>query len=794
MSGLLQDLRHAVRLLRKTPGFTLAAILTLGLGIGANTAIFTLVEGVFLGPLPYREAERLVSLHDVQAAQADAPASYPEYIDWKGRGEIFESVAACFTLRSILTGAGDPFDASTRFVAGDLLAVLGTRPALGRDFLPEEEVAGGPGAAIVSHALWQSRLSADPAIVGRMVTLDGRAVTIVGVLEAGFRIERDADVWIPLRPTPDMVPRGMHFLNVYARLKDGVDAARARRELETFAAGLRAGGVTDHDVALTPLRARIVGDAGRTLLLLQVAVVAVLLIACANVASLTLARSAARRSEIAVRLALGASRGRIVRQMLTEGLVLAMSGGALGVLLAWWGVDAGVSSGAFAVPGEIRPGIDPAVLAFTLGVSIAAALLFGLVPAWQATGASLQASLAQGGRSDAARRGSLRRALVACEVAISVVLLIGSGLLLRSLWRALEEPIGFDPARVLSLDVHLGDPRYAEPARAAGFVEEARRNIAALPGVESAAAVLTIPLSGGSANGNFGIDGRTFPAGSEPIADKLTATPGYFRTMRIPLLRGRDFDDRDRAGAPGVAIVNEALARQWFRGVDPVGKRIAFNWQTEGYQTIVGVVADTKMSQVEESPRPAIYVPVAQRPDTALTFVVRTASPPAAMARALGETIHALDRNQPVPAPRTMESIVSDSLTPRRAPAALVGAFASVALALAALGIYGLLSFSVAQRTHEIGLRMALGARAADVLRMILREGLSTTLAGVGLGLIAGLALTRLISGMLYGVSSSDPATFAAVAITLTAVALVPAYVPARRATRIDPMAALRNE
>jgi len=804
MHNLLQDLRYAVRALLKNPSFALIAIVTLALGIGANTAIFSIVNAVLLRPLKYPDPEQLVLVTDTQPPSDETPADYAEYLDWREQAQIFQHLAAYFNTTFTLTGLGDPQQLWGARISANTLPTLGVNPIMGRGFRLEEEVRGSERVALISYGFWQRQFAGDPKVVGQSITLDTNPFTVIGVLPSTFRAlnpvdiqtGQERDVWIPLRLNAEIAPRGLHFMTVFGRLRPGVSIEQANAAMAGVNANLQKVHSINHGARLISLQQAIVPQTMRTsLFLLLGAVGFVLLIACGNVANLLLARSTARQKEIAIRLALGASRARLARQLLTESLLLALLSGAAGLLISLWGVSVFVTAARALIPRLDEVGLDFRVLLFTLGVSLATGLLFGLVPAWRASKSAMHETLKEGGRTGVgAGQQRLRGLLVVAEMALSLVLLIGAGLLVKSFVHVLTADKGFDVEQVLTANLTLSSVKYGEPKQQALFFQQFLESVKTVPGVEAAAIVNNAPLAGGGTNGGIIIEGRPDDPQKRPIAEKSIISPEYFNVMRTSLVRGRVFNDRDNVSGVPVAIINESLARRYFAGEEPIGKRIDFNWDTKGTQEIVGIVRDVKQYGLDLPTEPTIYVPYLQRPDSGMTAVVRSSLDPASLVGALRKQLIALDKEQPLAQVRTMEQVVAESTAQRRVMVMVSAVFGALALLLAALGLYGVMAYTVTLRTREIGVRMALGAQRGDVLRLVIRNGMALALIGIAVGLTGAVALTRLMVSLLFNVTPTDAITFTVVPALLILVALLACFIPARRATKVDPLVALRYE
>jgi putative ABC transport system permease protein len=806
MDHLTQDIHYALRRLVKAPGFTFVAVVTLALGIGANSAIFSVVNGVLLKPLPYPESDRLVGVYHVYDKSREV-MSGPNFIDVTRAAASLENAAAVSTSGIILTGEGDPVRLAIARVSASLFNVLRVRPALGRTFNADEDTPGRTDVVVLSHGLWQTRFGSDPNVIGRRIQMDGVAKEVIGVMPASFSYPEGREAWLPIAYDESFVSkqRGAWYLRVVARLKPGITPAQSAAEVETLGRNLaRQYPDANEGLGMTtfPLHEAMVGDIRRSVFVLLGAVGFVLLIACANVANLLLARAAGRESEMAVRSALGAGRGRLVRQLLTECVILSLAGGALGLLLGVWGVAFLVSLKPQGIPRLDAVTVDATVILFTAGIAVVTGLLFGMVPALHATRFGLSGSLKEGGRGAVTSRGGARArgTLVIVEMALAVMLLAGAGLLMRSFLRLQSVDPGFDPSQTLSFELSLPDSRYkADPPRFA-FFDQLLPRLRALPGVSSAEAVMALPLSGMNFNISFSVAGRPpVPPAQEPAMEVRVATPGYFSAIGIPLKRGRWFTDDDRDGTPRVTLLTESAAQKYFPNEDPIGKTINLGWgrgagKGKAGGAVVGIIGDVKEAGLNEPAAPEIYLPYRQWPITSMSVVMKTTTPPESLAGAVQQEVHAIDPNLPVSNIGSLEKIISKSISQPRFYMLLLSIFASVALLLAAIGIFGVLSYAVSQRTREIGIRMALGAPGRTVVNLIVRQAMILVASGIAAGTIAGLLVSETMAKMLFSVTPTDPVTFGGVAAVLVGVALFASYLPARRATRVDPIVALRAE
>jgi putative ABC transport system permease protein len=810
MGTLIQDIRYGARMLRKSPAITLVAVVSLALGIGANTAIFSVVNAILLKSLPYEDADRIVLVwgNIVAEGKDRSQVSATDVDDWRNQNNVFEEVTTYGSFQPIMTGNGEPERIPAMQVGDGYFKVMKGEPLLGRVFIPEEQEDGKDQVIVLSYGLWKQRFGGDPNVVGQTVLLSGRPYTIVGVMPVTFRplpatlVAADAQYYRPVAEPHDEEQRASRHLRAIARLKPGVTLEQAQSEMNVIAGRLERehpSHNTGYGVRLTTLREDTVGDLRPTLLLLLGAVAFVLLIACANVGNLLLARSAARQKEIAIRAALGAARVRLVRQLITESLLLSVLGGAAGLLLALWATSLIESLGAQVTPLLNGVEIDHRVLQFTILISLLTGIVFGLAPALHVSKPDLNESLKEGGRNSGAgsSRSSLRRALVVSEVAMALVLLICAGLLIKSVMRLRNVSPGFNTENALTMNVNLPGAKYPKPATWVAFYDQIIERIESLPGVQSAGVTSVLPLSGNFDGRSLAVEDRPKPRGEEISVDLYIVTPGYLRTMAIPLMKGRALAEQDTDNQPLVALINETMAKELWPGEDPVGKRIKFPGSARNpqpWRTVVGVVNDVKQYGLDKKAPMQIYLPEAQYPTSFMTLVVRTSVEPASMIAAIKSEILAAGPDQAVYDIRTIEQLLSESISLRRFAMMLLIIFGGVALTLAAVGIYGVISYSVTQRTHEIGIRLALGAGRRDVLKLVVGQGMMYALTGIAIGVAASFALTRLMASLLYGVSATDGATFILISLALTGVALGATFVPARRAMKVDPMVALRYE
>jgi predicted permease len=807
LEDLSQDLRYALRGLRKHRSFTAVAVITLALGIGANTAIFTVINTVLLRPLPYEEPDQLVMLTETIGDRL-AGVSYQNFVDWRNQTTVFDNVMALRPRESFnLTGAGESERLQGRLVSANFLSTLGVKPVRGRDFLAEEDQPSATPVVLISHALWQRRFGADENLVGKQLTLNGQQFTVIGITPPNFRFGADTDVSVPIGLSAERFRlRGKDpGITAFARLKEGTSIETANAELNTIAARLEQqypDTNTGRRVRIESLRESVVGDIRPTLLTLLGAVGFVLLIACANVANLLLTRSAARQREMAIRTALGAGRLRILRQLFTESLVLALAGGVVGLLLAIWGTNVISSYIPEGIPRMSELGVDGSVLAFTFGASLLTGLFFGLAPALQSAKTNLTETLKEGERNSSPSHNRAGSLLVISEVALTLVLLVGAGLLVKSFWRLSQVNPGFNPQNVLAMQISVS-ARPDEGPRVDNFLSELQQRLQRLPGIQAVSVSNGLPFEGA----NFPpitIEGRPAPApGQDPNGLLYMVSTDYFKTMGIDLVRGRLFSSEDRRDTPQVALIDEVFARQHFPNEDPLGKRFKLNTPGAESHEIVGVLRHVEHTSLDgqTANTAEFYFNFDQIPVTTLpryvrrvNLLVRTAVEPLSLAAPVRNQIAALDKDQAVFNVRTMEQALSQSVAARRFSMILLAVFAILALILAAVGIYGVISYSVAQRTREVGIRMALGARTSDVLKLVVRDGLKLVLIGVGVGLAGALLLTRLMTTLLFGVAATDTVTYGTVAMVLVVVALIACCIPARRATKVDPLVALRFE
>jgi putative ABC transport system permease protein len=808
MLMLWQDVRYGLRMLAKSRGFSAVVVLTLALGIGANTAIFSVVSAVLLRPLPFPEPDGLVDLLrvDSRTGEKSRAQSYPDFADLRAQSTSFEAVAAYDQGSATMTGTGDPIHLNTGIFSADMSRVLRVPPIIGREFTAAEDKPG-THVALLSYRLWKTRFGGDKKVTEKQIVLDGTPYTVAGVMPDDFQFPLDSqpvDLWttIAVEGAKSQAERGSHFLGVIGRLRSGTTLAAASAEAAEISSRL---GKQYQDtnsrwrMALEPEMEELVGDARPALMMVLGAVGFLLLIACANAANLLLARSAGRQREMAIRASLGAAKRRILAQLLTESVLLSLAAGALGLLLAVWGTAALVNLPSLGIPRLASAGVDGRALIFTVAVSLFTGILFGLAPALHASRFNLFRSLKEGSRSatEGVGRSRIRALLVISQVSLAVVLLIGASLLIESVFHLLHESPGFEPQGVMAFNLDLPDSRYGKPEQSADFFRDLLGRIRSVPGVTNASGVLPLPLSGDRMRTSFEIEGQPMAKSDLPSTNIRAVGLDYFQTMRIPLLAGREFGARDNRQAPHVVIINQTLARRFFGRESPIGKRIKpgmTSGKSDSLCEIVGVVGDVKHRRLWLPDEPETYVPYDQNPIGGMSIVVRSADDPMTLLPALRTQVQALDPQLPLYKAQRMEDYVAASVAQRRFTSLLCSIFAGAGLLLAVVGLFGVISYNVAQRTHEIGVRVAVGAEKADILRLILQEGMAITLVGVGVGLVGAIGLSSLVKSQLFGISATDPMTFLGVVVTLSLVALAACYLPARRAARVDPMVALRYE
>ena len=813
----MTDLRFAIRQLIKSPGFAAIAIIALALGIGANTAMFSVVNAILLRPLPFPQSDRLTMIWQTNPEVAKmgfplAPTSVPDFQDWRAQARSFEAISTIDGWTTNLTGSEEPERLGGARVSANLFSLLQVAPILGRGFVTGEDQLGHDHVVVLSQDLWQRRFGGDRSIIGRKLILDQEPYAVVGVMPSGFRFPSDTgmpaymtfgarcEIWAPFAPSEGRAKnRGAHNLAVIGRLKPGVSLTSAQSEMNTLAARFARqypDSNKDWGVRLVSLQKQAAAGSERILSVLMAAVGCILLIACANVANLLLARGLGRQKEIAIRRALGASRWRVVRQLLTESVLLALAGGSLGVLFAIWGSDLLLVIAPTSLPRLSEVRIDGGVLVFTLLVSLVTGVLFGLAPALQSSRIGLSEKLKEGDRGSTAGHARLRNGLIVSEVALALMLLIAAGLLIESFAQLARVQPGFNPERVLTFNISLPDNPYRDDARAAAFYDQLVRRIEGLPGVKSAAAGNVLPLSGAEEVDGFQIEGQPASTGMVQTANFRWITPDYFKALQIPLQRGRVFTERDKKDAPAVAIIDETMARLYFPGVNPIGQRFkATNEKKPVFREIVGVVGDVRHTSLDAKPGPHIYLPESQAGLQILTVAVRSVgTEPSALLQMVRREVAAVDPDVPIADIRTMEEMVASSIAPWRFTMVLLSVFAGVALLLASVGIYGVLAYAVTQRRREIGIRMSLGAQRRDVLQLFLSQGMTVTLLGIVIGLGGAWGATRIMRSLLYSVSPTDPRVFLGVPLLFAAVALLASFFPARRAAQVNPVIALRSE
>jgi putative ABC transport system permease protein len=802
METLIQDVRYGLRMLRRNPGFSLTAILILAVGIGANSAVFSIVDSILLRPLPYTDSDRLVMLRDTGDRDTKVPMSFPEFKAWRERKEIFESVGAYFQGSADLTSPGEPQQFDTIRVSTELLPMLGTKLKEGRQFTAQEELHDGPPSVIISDSFWRNRLHSDPGAVDSTLTLNDKVFTIVGILPADFHFANDPDLVLPLRLNLDMAPPRYNFLHLIARLRPGVTLQQARSAAIVAVKSVNdaASSTEGTSVSMASLQESLIGDSRPLLLALLGTVAFVLLIACANTANLLLARAAAREKEIAIRISLGSARTRLIRQLLTESLLLAVIGGALGLALAQWGLGLLVNLLQERLPHSTEVHLDGPVLIFTAAISVLTGVLFGLAPAVQASRRNLVDRLKLGGRLSGgiSQVQVIRNTLIVVEIAFSLVLLAGTGLLLRSFIRLANVDKGFDADHILTMHIDVPSGKYPDPKREINYLNQIVQNAKNLPGVESVGFVTNLPFSGNAVSGDFLIQGVDFDPANLSNASKQFIVGDYFRAMHMTLVKGRLLDSSDTAQSRPVVVVDQGFVRHYFPNEDPIGKRIDVGWGTRRWSEIVGVVGDAREFAMTAVPIPTIYSPLAQKPELleflAFDLAVRTKLQPEAQIQAVTGQIHQLDGTQVITKIRSMENLIDSKLASRRNPMWLFATFSIIAVFLAGIGIYGVLSYYVVQRSSEIGTRMALGAQRSDILRLIVGHALKLVIAGVLVGLAVSVGVARMLTSLLFGVEPTDLPTFLGVSVLLATLALIACVVPALRATRVDPLVVLRAD
>jgi putative ABC transport system permease protein len=815
MNGLFQDFRYALRQLRKSPAFAAVAVLTLALGIGANTAIFSVVDGVLLKPLPYKEPSKLVRVWHVPPAKSfpgisTFAVSAANFIDWQSQNHVFEQMTI-FSYRSFTaTGSDKPEQLDACAVSSTFFSLLGVEPLLGRALLPEEDQQGKANVVVLSYGLWRERFASNPGIVGQDINLDGQNFLVAGVMPRDFRVPEFAQLWTPMAWTDkERAVRGEHHYVVMARLKPGIDLNQAQAEMNTISTRLEQQYPEDDKgwgATVRPLHADIVGDVRPALLVLLGSVAFVLLIACVNVANLTLAKTFSRQKEIAIRAAMGASSARVLRQILVESVLLALTGGAVGLIYAQFGVRLIMAFLADKVPHSAEVSLNLTVLVFTVLVSVLTGILAGVLPGIRLSRPNVNQALKQGlGRTDSDSSGhSTRTALVIAEVALSLVLLFGAGLMIRSFQQLQHVNPGFDSQNVMTMTLAVARSKFPSPLQQSAFYQQILDRVRTLPGVQYAGVIDDVPLSGGGSHQPIAIEGRPALAmADQPEVDVRIATPGYMSSMRVPIVRGRDFSDSDAAGRPGVILISETMAREFWPGEDPIGKRLTLTFFPDMVREIVGVVGDVKMDALDQTrPSSSLYMPLAQLTPSSLggwqsfpmILVMRTANASGGVVSAATNAVHEIDSEVPVRNVLSMNDVMANSVGQQRFNMLLLGAFGVLALFLAAIGIYSVLSYSVRRRVQEIGIRLALGAKLADVLRMVVLEGMKPVAFGVALGIAGAFALGRVLASLVFSVRPTDPFTFFAAAALLALIALLACMIPAYRATRVDPLAALRYE